>query len=364
MKATVALLLVAASIAAPAQLPPGVTTAMDMKALPLPDSGHQIYFLGELHGIKETAAVVAAWLEKLAAAGLRDVAIEEKSVYEAEAQAYVEGTSDHFPEALCLRANFLDIVRRFNQGRAPDFVRIHLVDVDSPAPAIRAHLLAISKRLGAPSGIKLDGAEGVEQLKHLTADTHILGELRTIEHSFGALRQGFEVDTKEGKGSPYLEDREAAIAANLLDLLHDRSVHGVLAIYGNDHISKARRKDGGPGRNQDFAPTALRLEGAGVNVFSLLTVPLSGRWSWRGRGSDTFWTAEDASLADGRTLDRFLIEQGRPAFLYVDQPRQRIRFPGEDLNKFIVDASVLMAAGTPMENRCAANQASGPGCFR
>src|SRR5580700_7538385 len=88
------------------ELRPGVWAADDANALPLPLSGYQVYLMGEMHGVKENAALFGTYLSKLnTTGGLRDVAIEEKSVYDRDAQAYVEGRSNSIPAELCLRAN-------------------------------------------------------------------------------------------------------------------------------------------------------------------------------------------------------------------------------------------------------------------
>ena len=80
----------------------------------------------------------------------------------------------------------------------------------------------------------------------------------------------------------------------MLDLIDGENSGPVLALYGSDHVSRSRRKDGGSDRNREFAPRALRLVDAGAKVFSLVTFPLSGRWSWRGRRGEMFWTPKDA----------------------------------------------------------------------
>ena len=110
------LLLATATAGSAQELRPGVWAANDASALPLPLSGYQVYLIGEMHGVKENAAFFGPYLSKLnRAGGLRDVAIEEKPVYECDAQAYVEGRSSSMPTELCLRANIIDIVRQLNQ---------------------------------------------------------------------------------------------------------------------------------------------------------------------------------------------------------------------------------------------------------
>jgi hypothetical protein len=355
------LLLATATAGSAQELRPGVWAANDASALPLPVSGYQVYLMGEMHGVKENAAIFGQYLSKLnTAGGLRDVAIEEKSVYERDAEAYVEGRSSSIPAELCLRANIIDTVRQLNQRRAVDqLIRIHLVDIDSPADAIRRHLQMIKEKVAGETvsvpdaaAIKTSGLKTVEELRRLPASGAFLGELRTIEHSIRALQMGFEVDTGQAKGSTYLDDREDAVAANIRDVLAAEDAHGVLGFYGDDHVAKVRRKDGGPDRNLAFAPMALRLQESGVKVFSLATFPLSGRFSWRGQQGEMMWTAQDGGMANGETMDKFLAKVQHPGLLYVDPKQERVILPSQDVTRSGPDAFLLITTGTAMENRC------------
>ena len=358
------LLLLAGAAAGPrTELQPGVWAGRDVNTLPLPVSGYQVYLLGEIHGVREIEGILIQYLARLySGTGLRDVAIEEDAVYQFDAQAYVEGRSSALPEQLCLRAGVIQAIRRFNEGREKnELIRVHLVDIDSPATAIRQHLLAIKERVAGTAAVRVPderdikehGLETVADLKRLTADEQILSELRTVHHSIRAYHQGLEVGTGEFKGSPYLDDREQAIASNIRDLLHNPDCRAVLALYGSDHVSKARRKDGGAKRDRDFSPLALRLEQVGIRVFSLVTFPLSGRSRWRGHESEFLWSAKDGSLADGKTLDQVLSAVPEATLLYVDPRRQRIRLPSRDITAFVVDAFLLLTSATAMENHCA-----------
>jgi hypothetical protein len=358
------LLLATATAGSAQELRPGVWAANDATALPLPVSGYQVYLMGEMHGVKENAAIFGQYLSKLnTAGGLRDVAIEEKSVYEREAQAYVAGRSSSIPAELCLRANIIDTVRQLNQRRAVDqLIRIHLVDIDSPADAIRRHLQIIKEKMAGgtavsvpdAAAIKTSGLKTVEELRRLPASGAFLGELRTIEHSIRALQLGFEVGIGQPNGSTYLDDREDAVAANIRDVLAAEDAHGVLGLYGDDHVAKVRRKDGGPDRNLTFAPMALRLQESGIKVFSVATFPLSGRFFWRGQQGEMMWTAQDGSMANGETMDRFLAKVQHPALLYVDPTQERVMLPSQDVTRSGPDAFLLITTGTAMENRCAA----------
>ena len=204
------------------------------------------------------------------------------------------------------------------------------------------------------ASIKTSGLKTVEELRRLPASGAFLGELRTIGHSIRALQLGFEAGTGQAKGSTYLDDREDAVAANIRDVLAAEDAHGVLGFYGDDHVAKVRRKDGGPDRNLAFAPMALRLQESGVKVFSVATFPLSGRFSWRGEEGEMIWTAEDGSMANGETMDKFLARVQRPPLLYVDPRQERVMLPSQDVTRSGPDAFLLITTGTAMENRCAA----------
>lgn len=358
------LLLFVLAVAGPAQeLRLGVWAGRDLSAFPLPVSGYDVYMFGEMHGVKENVEVLMQYLVRLyEGAGLRDIALEEKSAYQREAQAYVEGKSNAVPEPLCLRAGVLDAIRGFNEGRrGSGLIQVHLVDVDLNAEAIRAHLLNLkgqisgTKAVGVPAvgDIKAHGLEMVAALQRLTNDQEILGELRTIGHSIRAYQQGLDVATGGVKGSPYLEDREDAALSNIIDILHNQHRQAVLALYGNDHVSKTVLHNGGPKQDSDFSPLARRLERAGIKVFSVVTIPLAGRSNWRGHEGELMWTASDGSLANGDTLDRVLASTPGAAFLYIDPSQERAKLPSQDLTRSGADAFLLFAHGTPVENRCA-----------
>jgi hypothetical protein len=345
------------------ELRPGVWAGRDLSTLPVPASGHQVYLLGEIHGVRETVEVFSEYLAILhARAGLRDVAVEEDAVHQEAAESYVEGRSSAVPEPLCLRSGVLRAIRRFNEGRSPgDLMRVHLVDIDSPAAAIRQHLVAVKRRLPRASAVQVpdtaqirdEGLGTVDELQKRAVEPETLAELRTIRQSIGAYRQGLEIGERGFKGSPYLDDREDAISGNIQDLLRGPDCPAVLALYGADHVSKSPRGDGGPSRDRPFSPLALRLEGAGVDVFSVVAFPLSGRTRWRGRDGALPWSASDGHLADGETLDHVLAAAPRASLLYVDPMRQSVQLPSRDISEYAVDAFLLLATGTAMKDDCA-----------
>jgi hypothetical protein len=344
------------------QLPPGVWAGRDLSSLPLPRSGYQVHLMGEMHGAKENRDLFGQYLEILAeGSGLRDVALEEDSVYERPAQAYVDGRQTALPEALCLRANLLELIRRFNEGREGNQrIRVHLTDIDTPATAIRDHLLAIRDEVRAAAvrvpgvkDIRERGLRTVEELRRLTSDQRVLSELRTVAHSIRVNQQGLEVGTTgQFKGSPYLEDREEAIFRNIQDLVRERG--SILVFYGSDHVSKARRKDGGPTRDQEFAPVALRLDKAGLRVYSVVTYPLAGSVRWRTGVMELPWTAEDGSVESRETLSHVIAALPPRTLFYIDPKRQRIRLPSQDVTAYSVDGFLLYPLATPMENHCPA----------
>ena len=360
---TVALLFICGGLwkAAAQEIRPGVWAAQQPETLPLPTQGYEVYLVGELHGLEENALFQLQYLRQLhSASGLRDVAIEEKAVYENDAQDFVDGKSDLLPPPLCLRAGVLNGIRRFNTELSADArIRIHLTDIDSPAPAIRRHLADIRTRLkandvGIPeeAAIKTRGLEAAARLKSLTTDSTTLSELRTIELSIVAYQQGLEVDIGPPLGSTYLDSREQAVASNIVDLIRLRGTPSLLVLYGSDHVSRTPRKDGGPERNQPFTPMALRLQQSGIRAFSVITFPLAARSFWRGQDSELPWTAMDGNLASGETLDQVLAAVPGTRLLYIDTQRQHVRLPSQDITNMAVDAFLLFRSGAPMTNQC------------
>ncbi len=340
----------------------GVSAGRAFDSLPLPASGFQIYMLGELHGIAENEEAGIAYLKRLfAKSGVRDVAIEEDAFYEPDAQAFVDGRSDKLPEDLCLRAGILRRIRDLNREQPNAHIRVHLTDVDSPANVIREHLLVLRKRLTPAASVAIPdaadlkerGLDAVAALWRFSMDSRTRSELRTVEHSIRAFQDGLEASTGRGKGSPYLEDREQAIFSNMEDLVRSEKIPGLLVLYGDDHVSRSMRNDGGPKRNQPFAPVALRLAKAGIKVVSIVTFPLAGRFSWRGQSSDILWSADDGHLASGETFTKILAASQGASFLYIEKARQPgVMIPSQDLSSYAVDAYLLFRTATSMPNRC------------
>jgi hypothetical protein len=342
----------------------GIWAARQVQALPIPTHGYQVYLVGELHGIDKNEEFELRYLSILhKEIGLQDVALEEKAVYEDQAQSFVDGRSDSLPKALCLRAGILTGIRHLNAGlRSGRRIRIHFTDVDSPASAIQNHLIALQAHIPgadgviipAESDIKFRGIEAVTSLAHFPSEPWIQSGLRTIGHSIRALQQGFEVGIGPPAGSPYLDDREQAVTENIVDLIRARPSEALLVLYGADHISRRMRNDGGPDRNLPFVPMALRLERSGVTQFSMVTFPLAGASWWRGQHSDLPWTPDDGHLASGESMQTLLDSVPKARFLYVDTTRTRVRLPSQDISNYVVDGFLLFPSAQPMRNYCTA----------
>lgn len=342
-----------------AEIRPGVWGAREAAGLPLPVSGYQAYLVGELHGAERNAPFQLHYLERLyAEAGLRDVAIEEDSAYERAAKRFVNGETDEMPRELCLRAAVLQGVRDLNRRVVPkDRIRIHLIDIDSPAQAILYHLRILRAEwkandvtLPPVDQINRLGLAAVERLRPRAPGAEGRAELRTIELSILALQAGLEVTVGESKGSPYLESREEAIAANLAGLVERYSK--VLAFYGSDHISRKTRKDGGPERNQPLKPMAQRLQERAIRAYSLLTIPLRAQVQWRGRRTEMPWTAADGGLSTGETFDKVLSSDPSSEIFFIDKQREAARMVTKDLAAFEVDGYILFKASGPMVDSC------------
>lgn len=343
------------------QVRQGVWAGSAVDVLAFPSSGYQAYLIGELHGLKENVEFELAYLGFLRKhAALRDVAIEEKSVYEEQAQAFVEGEGV-LPGELCLRASLLSGIRALNL-RLPENerIRVHLIDVDSPPDAIRRHLVQIQQQIQGASGIqipqagdiKAHGIDVVRRLEAFQMEPRLRRQLRTIEHSILAYEKGFEVGTGPPKGSPYLEDRESAMAENVEEEIKAAPNRPVLVLCGADHVSRSLRKDGGPDRDKPFLPMAGRLAASGFREYSLVEFPLAGTSSWRGRMTELPWGPGDSRLESGETLDHVLASTPKARYLHIDRSIQRVRLASKDISNDEVDGYLLFPLGTPMKDMC------------
>jgi len=346
----------------PEQIRPGVWAGNRVESLPLPTTGYKVYIVGEHHGLTENADFQLAYLRMLVdRTHLRDVALEEKSLYETDAQSYIDGDAKPLPAALCLRASLLRGLRLLNSKLEPSkHVRIHLIDVDSPASAIHEHLLLLSKSIPhsdsvavpRPADLKDHGEETVRRLEALVSDQQVHSELRTVGFAIRALRDGFEVGTGPAKGSAYLEEREEAMTENLAELIRRSGSGGVLVVCGFDHASRRERKDGGPNRNQPFWPMAARLESSGLRTFTIVTFPLSGETFWRGTATQLPWGAADGHLSTGEKLSEVILSAPSANFFYIDALKEHAQIPSEDVSHYGPDAFMLFPVAHPMLDEC------------
>ncbi len=357
------------------QIRPGVFTTNEVGALPLPASGYDLYAVGETHGDRQVKLIFLAYLELLhEELGLRDVIVEEDQVYEREANAYVLGMSHTLRVDLCLRADVLKSVRAFNEQLAEeDKIRVHLVDVDSPLPAIYAHLNAARDQIGeAAHHIQIpplnefegwsqnDALRLVEQLEGVAGDRGaVINALGTVRYSLHYYFAGNRIGIGPPVGSPrYAPIREDAITRNIQHLLGTLNGAPMLALFGSSHTQKFQGVHTSIPELQDFKPWAQRLTESGVNIYSVAVWGLSGQTSWRGTTRDPDWGAGQIQFSDGTTLDAVLNAAPNDRIVYADlrlEANASARFGGsfEDIPAGeIYDGFVVFRAFTPMENAC------------
>lgn len=350
------------------KLPPGFFAINNPGSLPLPTSGYRIYLMGEAHGHRENEVIFLSYLSHLYKdAGLRDVVLEEDQVYDEEAQAFVQGRRNDLPEGLCLRANILEGLRKFNLSLSlPQQIRVHLVDIDSPAQAIRQHILHLMKRVGKTAeDLKFPGEQNfnsagmslfIEQLRSLTSDTKILSELRTVKQSLLAYDDGFRVHTGDVEGNSLHPDREEAITENILDLLKTVAVKTpVLGLYGEMHIRKGMVTLHNPPIWDHFThvPMASRLEKAGIKVYRFNCYPLSGSFHWRwGLVEMRTDKTEQFRLGSGDTLPNIFKRVPDCRFLYVDFSSGVKMLQGVEEFSRLFDSCLFIRKATPIESRC------------
>ncbi len=346
----------------PQQIRPGVWAGNHVESLPIPTTGYQVYIIGEQHGLKENADFQLAYMAMLVKrTHLRDIAIEEKSVYEKDAQSYIDGGAKPLPAVLCLRASLLRRIRQLNSQLHPSQrLRIHLIDVDSPSSAIYKHLVLLSNRIPhadtrivpQPAEIKEHGLESVRELEKTASDSQTRSELRTVAFAIRALQDGFEVGTGPAKGSPYLDEREEAMTENVAEQVRKDAKGGMLVICGFDHVSRSKRADGGPNRDEPFWPMAARLERSGLQVFTLVTFPLGGETFWRGRASQLLWGPKDGHLSSGERLDTVVSSAPSTAFFYIDASKEHVSLPSQDASNYGSNAFLLFAVAHAMADEC------------
>lgn len=77
------LVVIVGCIAQPYQVRRGVYAVNELKELPLPTSGYDLYTIGEIHGVREIHDLFLSYMDTLhTKAGLQDIALELSPTYE------------------------------------------------------------------------------------------------------------------------------------------------------------------------------------------------------------------------------------------------------------------------------------------
>jgi hypothetical protein len=97
---------------------------------------------------------------------------------------------------------------------------------------------------------------------------------------------------------------------------------------------------------------AHRLEQSGLRIFSTVTFPLAGAYSWREGHSELPYGPQDGHLASGETLDKVLADIPEARFIYVDTKRQPVTVPSDDVSRYAPDAFVLFPLAAPLKDQC------------
>jgi len=255
---------------------PGVYLTNDMSTLPLSTSGYDIYLIGEYHGQEEVHLLFIEYLKILhEKIGLRDVILEANQHAEEEANAYILGESEEFPEDLWNRPDRFDVLEKIRDVNEElpnrEKIRVHLVDVDFPIPQLYAHIAELAEEIGA-EGIEIPSLEEfekwdesmmmelVEKLEKLTEKESTLNELKTVRAS---IQWCFERYT--------FSIREEVIARNIQYVLKELNNAPVLALYGAWHACKVTSN------LMSDDTWAQRLIESGISVYSVAATGISGQ---------------------------------------------------------------------------------------
>ena len=255
---------------------PGVYLTNDMSTLPISTSGYDIYLIGEYHGQEEVHLLFIEYLKILhEKIGLRDVILEANQHAEEEANAYILGESEEFPEDLWNRPDRFDVLEKIRDvnEELPDRekIRVHLVDVDFPIPQLYTHIVELAEEIGA-EGIEIPSLEEfekwdesmmmelVEKLEKLTEKESTLNELKTVRAS---IQWYFERYT--------FSIREEVIARNIQYVLKELNNAPVLALYGAWHACKVTSN------LMSDDTWAQRLIEEGISIYSVAATGISGQ---------------------------------------------------------------------------------------
>jgi len=310
---------------------PGLYLTNNMNVLPLSTSGYDIYLIGEYHGQEEVHLLFIEYLKILhEKIGLRDVILEVNQHAGEEANAYVLGESEEFPESLWNRPDRFDVlekIREFNDD-LPDRekIRVHLVDVDFPLSQLYTHIVELAEEIGAeviaiPSLEEFEKwdesmmMELVEKLEELTEKESTLNELKTVRASI----QWYFEHKKRYPFSAF-DIREEAITRNIQYVLKELNNAPVLALYGAWHACKVTST------LMSDDTWAQRLTDSGISVYSVTVTGISGQ-NWYDSPSpgvyeindeDRWFWFDEIPLDENATLEDIFDREPDYEILYLD----------------------------------------------
>ena len=266
--------------------------------------------------------------------------------------------------------NDLDLVRL-----ARSFAQVHLVDLDSPLPAIHLHLQRLHQELGpSAESIQMPALadfeawtrealgkhrmlELVEQLEGAAGDHYsFLAELGTVRLSLYYYYAGNQIGIGPPEATVWSAPiREDAITQNIEHLLGELDGAPALAFFGGAHAMKSEGIESPVPGLQSWAH---QLADSGVNIYSLRAWSLSGRSYWRGTASEVTGDSSQIRFADGSTLAAVLEATPDAAIVYVDlrssaHTSTRLGDPFLDVPAGAVyDGLVVFREARPMEHTC------------
>lgn len=310
---------------------PGVYLTNDMSTLPLATSGYDIYLIGEYHGQQEVHLLFIEYLKILhETIGLRDVILEANQHAEEEANAYILGESEKFPESLWNRPDRFDVLEKIREvnEELPDIekIRVHLVDVDFPIPQLYTHIVELAEEIDAED-VEIPPLNEFEKwdeesmlqlakkLEKLIEKESTLNELKTVRAS---IQRYFE----HKKGYPFsaFSIREEAIARNIQYVLKELNNAPVLALYGAWHACKVTSN------LMSDDTWAQRLTDSEVSVYSVAATGISGQ-HWYDSPSprvyeindeDRWMWLDDIPLDENATLEDIFDREPDYEILYLD----------------------------------------------
>jgi hypothetical protein len=358
---------------------PGVILTDDLKHLPLPTSGYDLYVVGEPHGQKEARDLTFAYLLLLyEQAGTRGIILEQiPPVLEREVNAYVMGERDMVSNKWSPSADILIDIRKFNDQLADeDKIHVYLTDLDFTLPSIYAHLKSLnsqeplaSAEIHIPmlSELKIWEEEKmltlVDEMKSVAGDRQdVVVALETVEdsirwHFVTSMMENGEMLSSEF--IPHERIREQRISINARRILAEQDGRPVLALYGGYHAQKTPTMVVNAIRGTFFLDAASWVQHtveAGINVYSVFAMGLSGQ-----EGMNTTYQQAveknpgEIRFSDGMTGAELLAARPGDNILYIDlrvEENYGIRFGNDflevDAGK-IFDGAVFFREVHPQE---------------